>query len=102
MNPTEVPLTEGIKILDTKLGTRADLFQPPSFLVSLNQPADEYRGEVIAGTLAWSGNYQLAFEVDPLHNLRLLAGINPYASAYTLAPATEATAKKRGQIRHFK
>ena len=89
MNPTEVPLTEGIKILDTKLGTRADLFQPPSFLVSLNQPADEDRGEVIAGTLAWSGNYQLAFEVDPLHNLRLMAGINPYASAYTLAPATE-------------
>lgn len=89
MNPSEVPLTEGIKVLDTKLGTRADLFQPPSFLVSLNQPADEDRGEVIAGTLAWSGNYQLAFEVDPLHNLRILPGINPYASAYTLAPGTE-------------
>ena len=91
MNPSEVPLTEGIKVLDTKLGTRADLFQPPSFLVSLNQPADEDRGEVIAGTLAWSGNYQLAFEVDPLHNLRILPGINPYASAYSLAPGTEFT-----------
>lgn len=86
MNPSEIPLTEGIKLLDTKLGTRADLFQPPSFLVAINQPAHEDRGEVIAGTLAWSGNYQLAFEVDPLHNLRLLAGINPFASAYTLAP----------------
>ncbi len=86
MNPTEVPLTEGIKILDSKLGTRADLFQPPSFLLALDQPADEEQGEVIAGTLAWSGNYQLAFEVDPLHNLRVLAGINPYASEYTLAP----------------
>ena len=89
MNPSEIPLTEGIKILDSKLGTRADLFQPPSFLVSLNQPADEDRGEVIAGTLAWSGNYQLAFEVDPLHNLRILPGINPYASTYTLAPGKE-------------
>ncbi|CAN5480604.1 alpha-galactosidase [soil metagenome] len=91
MNPSEIPLTEGIKILDSKLGTRADLFQPPSFLVSLNQPADEDKGEVIAGTLAWSGNYQLAFEVDPLHNLRIIPGINPYASAYTLAPNTEFT-----------
>ena len=91
MNPSEIPLTEGIKILDTKLGTRADLFQPPSFLVSLNQPADEDRGDVIAGTLAWSGNYQLAFEVDPLHNLRIIPGINPYASAYILTPNQEFT-----------
>ncbi|WP_405520449.1 alpha-galactosidase [Spirosoma sp. KNUC1025] len=91
MNPSEIQLTEGIKILDTKLGTRADLFQPPSFLLSLNQPADEDRGEVIAGTLAWSGNYQLAFEVDPLHNLRIIPGINPYASAYSLAPNQEFT-----------
>ncbi|GAB3717370.1 alpha-galactosidase [Spirosoma lituiforme] len=89
MNPSEVPLTEGIKILDSKLGTRADLFQPPSFLVSLNQPADENQGEVIAGTLSWSGNFQLAFDVDPLHNLRIIPGINPYASAYSLAPNTE-------------
>ncbi|QMW03066.1 alpha-galactosidase [Spirosoma foliorum] len=91
MNPSEVLLTEGIKVLDSKLGTRADLFQPPSFLVALNQPADEDQGEVIAGTLSWSGNYQLAFEVDPLHNLRILPGINPYASAYTLAPGTDFT-----------
>jgi alpha-galactosidase len=91
MNPSEVKLTEGIKILDSKLGTRADLFQPPSFLVALNQPAEEEQGEVIAGTLSWSGNYQLAFEVDPLHNLRVLPGINPYASAYNLAPNTEFT-----------
>ena len=91
MNPSETMLTEGIKVLDSKLGTRADLFQPPSFLIALNQPAEEEQGEVIAGTLAWSGNYQLAFEVDPLHNLRILPGINPYASAYTLAPNTEFT-----------
>lgn len=91
MNPSEDLLTEGIKVLDSKLGTRADLFQPPSFLVALNQPAEEEQGDVIAGTLAWSGNYQLAFEVDPLHNLRIIPGINPYASAYSLAPGTDFT-----------
>ena len=89
MNPEEIPLTAGLKVLDSKLGTRAHLFQPPSFLLSLNKPAEEETGEVIAGTLAWSGNYQIQFEVDPLRNLRLIAGINPYASEYMLAPDKE-------------
>lgn len=88
MKPAEIPLTTGIKVLDSKLGTRADMFQPPSFLVSLNQPMnveDDEQGEVLAGNLAWTGNYQIQFEIDPVGNLRLLAGINPYASQYYLA-----------------
>ncbi|QHV99371.1 alpha-galactosidase [Spirosoma endbachense] len=89
MRPDETPLAAGMTILDSKLGTRADLFQPPSFLLSLNKPANEETGEVIAGTLAWSGNFQLAFEVDPLHHLRVIAGINPYASDYLLPPGRE-------------
>jgi len=89
MKPEEVQLTAGLKIVDTKLGTRADLFQAPSFLLAMNEPAQEDNGEVLAGTLAWSGNYQLAFEVDPLQNLRVIPGINPYASEYVLAPGKE-------------
>ena len=84
MKPEEVELTAGIKVLDSKLGTRANLFQPPSFLVALDKPAQEDEGEVLAGTLAWTGNFQFAFEVDPLRNLRIIAGINPYASEYVL------------------
>jgi alpha-galactosidase len=92
MNPEEVQLTAGIKVLDTKLGTRADIFQAPSFLLSLKRPLnhdDEDYGEVFAGTLAWSGNYQIQFEIDPRRNLRLIAGINPYASEYYLVPNKE-------------
>ena len=93
MKPEEVKLTAGMKILDTKLGTRADLFQAPSFLLSLHRPLnhddDEDYGEVFAGTLAWSGNYQIQFEIDSLRNLRLIAGINPYASEYFLIPEKE-------------
>lgn len=92
MKPSQVQLTAGIKVLDTKLGTRADMFQAPSFFVSLNQPFnhdDDDQGEILAGTVAWSGNYQIQFEVDPLSNLRLLAGINPYASEYYLAADQE-------------
>ncbi|MBK1881077.1 alpha-galactosidase [Luteolibacter pohnpeiensis] len=89
MQPQESKLTAGIKVLDSKLGTRADLFQPPSFLISLNQPAAEDTGEVIAGTLAWTGNFKMDFEVDPLGELRLIAGINPYASEYVLDPGVD-------------
>jgi alpha-galactosidase len=81
-------LTSGIKIIDTKLGTRAGWYQTPSFFLALNKPADETSGEVLAGSLAWSGNFRLAFEVDNQESLRLSAGINPYASEYTL-PANQ-------------
>jgi alpha-galactosidase len=89
MRPEESRLTHGIKTLDTKLGTRADLFQPPVFMVSLNKPATENAGEVIFGGLEWSGNFRIDLELDPLDNLRILAGINNYASSYPLPPNEE-------------
>jgi alpha-galactosidase len=86
----ESELTSGLKVIDSKLGgTRAGWYQTPSFLVALDRPATETSGEVLAGTLAWTGSFRLAFEVDNLNTLRLLPGINPYASAYTL-PANQA------------
>lgn len=86
MKPEEAELTAGIKTLDTKLGTRADLFQPPSFVLSFDKLATEDEGAVMLGTLAWSGNYKIDFEKDAYEHLRLIAGINSYASAYTLQP----------------
>src|SRR4030095_7113706 len=41
MRPEESRLTHGIKTLDTKLGTRANLFQPSVFMISLDKPATE-------------------------------------------------------------
>jgi alpha-galactosidase len=84
MKMEESCLTHGIKILDSKLGTRSNLFQPPFFTLSLNGPADENNGEVIQGTLAWTGNFQFAFEIDAFNSLRVISGINPYASIYQL------------------
>ncbi len=89
MQPQEAELTAGIKVLDTKLGTRADLYQPPSFMVSFDQAASEDEGKVLLGSLEWSGNFKIDLEVDPLKNLRLIAGMNPYASAYSLKPDEE-------------
>lgn len=84
MQPEESKLSHGIKTLDSKLGTRADLFQPPVFMVSLNKPATEDEGTVLFGSLAYSGNFRTDLEVDYQDNLRIISGINNYASPYTL------------------
>ena len=89
MNPEEEQLTAGIRVLDSKLGTRANLYQPPTFCLSFDKPATETEGKVLLGTLAWSGNFKMEFEVDSYHNLRLIAGINPYSSEYPLASKQE-------------
>jgi alpha-galactosidase len=84
MKMQESKLTSGVKEIDSKLGTRADMYQTPVFFLALNKPADETTGELIAGTLAWTGNFQFHFEIDERNALRVISGINPYASAYKL------------------
>ncbi len=84
MQPEEAELTHGIKTLDSKLGTRANLFMPSVFMLSLNKAAGEDEGKVLAGGLEWSGNFRTDFEIDPINNLRIISGINNYASAYKL------------------
>lgn len=82
----EEKLGYGIKTLDSKLGVRAHQFRAPWFLLSRGGPADEDRGEVYGGSLAWSGSFRFAFEVLPNGTLRATCGANPYGSAYVLDP----------------
>jgi alpha-galactosidase len=86
MKMKESELTPGIKILDSKLGTRAHMYQTPVFMLSLNKKSDENNGQVLAGTLGWSGNFRFLFEVDEKGSLRIISGINPFASEYSLEP----------------
>ncbi len=80
----EERLTRGVKIIDSKLGVRAHQMCIPSFLLSLNGLATEKEGEVLAGSLRWSGSFQFAFEVDWNNRLRMLTGMNPIGSQYYL------------------
>ncbi|MDR6941141.1 alpha-galactosidase [Mucilaginibacter pocheonensis] len=89
MKMQESKLTSGVKEIDSKLGTRADMYQTPVFFLALNKPTDETTGELIAGTLAWTGNFKFHFEIDERNALRVISGVNSYASAYKL---------KKGQI----
>jgi alpha-galactosidase len=86
MQMKEEKLTNGIKILESKLGTRTNFYQTQAFFVSLNRLSTETGGEVIAGTLAWTGNFRYTFEIDQRNGLRIISGINPYASEYQLQP----------------
>lgn len=91
MQMVEEKLTTGIKSIESKLGTRTNFYQTQAFFLSLNQPSTETTGELVAGTLAWTGNYQYTFEVDQRNGLRLRSGINPFASDYFLKPSETLT-----------
>ncbi len=82
--PETVQLTAGKKIIDTKLGTRAAMHTEPFFELGLNEPARENEGNVVLGTIGWTGNFRFTFEVDNVGGLRVIPAINPYASDYKL------------------
>lgn len=86
MRIEESQLTRGSKVIDSKLGVRTNMFASPSFFLSLNTKSEENTGEVIAGTIAWSGNFKHMFEIDNNNELRIISGINEFASEYTLEP----------------
>jgi len=81
----------GKKILDTKLGSRAAMHVSPFFELGLNAPVQENQGDVLLGTLGWTGNFRFTFEVDNVGNLRVIPAINPFASDYSLEPGTTFT-----------
>ena len=81
---TESPLTVGQKVIDNKWGITSSNEKQQHFMISLDGKAQENEGDVLAGTLAWSGNYRLLFEKDNSGKLTVQAGINPWASDYTL------------------
>ena len=82
--PETVQLTAGKKIIDTKLGSRAAMHTEPFFELGLNEPAKEHEGNVVLGTIGWTGNFRFTFEVDNVGGLRVIPAINPYASDYKL------------------
>ncbi|WP_294961572.1 alpha-galactosidase [uncultured Flavobacterium sp.] len=82
----ESQLTSGAKVIDSKLGVRTNMYQTPVFFLGLNEKAKENTGELVAGTIAWSGNFKFTFELDNKNSLRISSGINPFASEYSLQP----------------
>lgn len=85
---TSQELKFGKKVIDTKLGARAAMYSYPFFQIGFDREVAENQGNVLMGTIAWTGNFRFTFEVDNAGNLRVLSGINPTASDYILDPKT--------------
>lgn len=88
MRPVVTPLRQGIHTIESRLGTRENLLTSPNFMLSLDGQATETSGTVMLGQIAWNGSFSLQFERDVYENLHIVAGINPYQSAYQLKPDT--------------
>lgn len=84
MRMSSQPLQFGKKIVDSRLGARANMFASPFFEVGIGGPVSEDHGTVLMGSLGWTGNFRFTFEVDHDGALRVVSGINPDASTYLL------------------
>lgn len=76
----------GKKILDSRMGTQITKYVSSFFELGLNGPAKEDNGDVLLGTIGWTGNFRFTFEVDNNKVLRLVPSINPFLSDYRLKP----------------
>lgn len=83
-NVDEYPLTVGSKVIENRWGITSSNGRQPHFMVSLGKKPSETEGDVVAGTLAWSGNYRLKFELLPSGQLTAVSGMNPWSADYTL------------------
>ena len=83
----EERIQRGRKTIGNHDGARTSFNGNPSFMLSLDGPAQENAGRVLGGTLVYTGNYDLSFVKDGNANhLEGVAGINPELSQYHLEP----------------
>ena len=89
----EEELQLGKKVLDNRYGTWSSFGFNPSFMLSLNEPATEDSGQVIAGALTWSGAWKITFDYNlgklfydgnNRSVLSIIAGVNDFAADYKL------------------
>ncbi len=85
MQMEQTLLTHDTKVLESRRGTQNTQGNNPSFLLTLDRNFSETSGEVVAGALAWSGNFRISFEIDQSDRLNIVSGISPFASSYPLA-----------------
>ena len=85
-NETFEPLTEGVKVLSTMEGGFPSRHNNASFMLGTDNRISETEGNVIAGTLAWTGNFHIEFINNMISSEPVVinAGINPTAADYTL------------------
>jgi alpha-galactosidase len=83
-NMVEEKLDWGLKTIENREGIRNTQTDNPSVMLSPDGKPSEDEGNLIAGTLAWTGNYKIALDVGQKNRVNLIAGINKEASQRVL------------------
>ncbi|MFC6646518.1 alpha-galactosidase [Granulicella cerasi] len=78
-------VTPGSTVLESRRGTTGHEFAP-WFALARNSAVTERDGEVWFGSLAWSGSWRITVEQDPMQQVRITGGYNPFDFAYPLKP----------------
>jgi alpha-galactosidase len=77
------PLGEGRRVIESRRLTTSHHHSP---WYTLDRGAGEEHGEVWFGTLAWSGNWQIAAEVTQFGSTHVTIGLNDWDFAWRLDP----------------
>ena len=75
----------GTTVLESRRGFTGHQFAP-WFAIAQDSAVTEWDGQIWFGALAWSGSWRITIEQDPLHQVRVVGGFNPFDFGYTLAP----------------
>lgn len=79
------PVQAGTTVLESRRGMTGHQFSP-WFAIAENSEVTENEGQVWFGALAWSGSWRISIEQDPLQQVRIVGGFNPFDFGYKLAP----------------
>ena len=81
----EEELQRGMKTIKNRDGIRNTDRDNPSFMLSTDGPATENHGNIIAGTLAWTGSYSITLDRSLQNDVHIIAGINESTGEWTLS-----------------
>jgi alpha-galactosidase len=78
-------LGSGETVLESRRGFTGHQYAP-WFAVAKDASVTEWDGQVWFGALAWSGSWRITVEQDPMQQVRIVGGFNPFDFGYPLAP----------------
>ena len=78
-------ITEGATVIESRRGSTG-MQANPWFAIDRAGLSGEENGPVWFGALAWSGSWRISVDRNPLGDVRVVGGFNPFDFAYTLKP----------------
>lgn len=77
------PLTQGATVIESRRGSTG-MQANPWFAIDRAGLTSEENGPVWFGALAWSGSWRISIDRNPLGDVRVVGGFNPFDFAYQL------------------